>query len=340
VNIFISKKIELIKKGINLKLYRDSFQQTTTRASVCNGIFLKYNGQNYLKTRINNKSNYYLINRNKKLQIIDNTGNLFLEKVNLIQSEINSKIFTEQLSGIIATNLYGCQLKNENKSCKFCSSDKYSGAKFNTKKFENELERILKKKNISSMTINGGSFPNLRYKGYELMQDYVKIVNKKGIKKINLELMPNQNLKKEEIQEFFKTIKKDGVTSVQVNLEIWDKEKRKKIMPYKGLIPREKYLEYLKEGSSILGEGKLSSVLLIGLNHEKELLEGSLEIIKNKGIPSIEIFRPLPNTELENLSINYKIKEIEKITKKITKKINFSNLEGCLKCGGCSLTNK
>ncbi|MEA3414525.1 MAG: hypothetical protein U9Q99_03320 [Nanoarchaeota archaeon] len=334
----IFEKIELIEKGINLNLYKEPFQQTTSRASVCNGIFLKYNNNISLKTRINDKSNYYLISKDKNLQIIDNKERIFLKNVKLIQNELKSGIFTEQLSGIIATNLYGCQLVNENKSCKFCSIEKYSGFKFSKNYFENDLEKILKRKKFNSLTINGGSFPKLKYKGYELMQGYVKIANKKGIKKINLEIMPNQDLTKKEINDFFNEIKKDGITSVQVNLEIWEKEKRKKIMPYKGLIPRETYLEYLKEGSKILGEGKLSSVLLIGLNNEKELSEGLTEIIKNKGIPSIEIFRALPETELKDFTIKYNLKEIEKIMKKINNQIKYKTLEGCLKCNGCSLT--
>lgn len=339
------KKAKLLDQGINLDLYKEPLIETNSRATVCNGLFLKYNEKNLetsVKVRINPKSEYFLVNRNRKLKLLDQQGKIFLEDLEIIKSNIKSKIFTEQLSGIIATSLYGCQLANIGKQCKFCSSQKYKGLKFSKKEFKRELEDILKKENINALTINGGSFPDLKYKGYELMSDYVKIAKETEIKEINIELMPNPEIKTQELKKFFKRIKKEGVTSIQFNIEIWDLEKRKRLMPYKGLIPIQTYLDYIKEGSNYLGEGKISSVLLTGLNSSEDLLKGSKRILKNRGIPSLEVFRALPNTELENFQTNYNLEEILNLTETIKKKINLkfkdkTIFEGCVKCGGCSL---
>ena len=340
-------KVKLLREGINLRLYKEPVDKIGSRVTVCNGLFLEYNLGNdkrSIKVRINPKSPYFLINRDKRLQMIDEEGNVFLEEVYLKKKNINSKIFTEQLSGILAVSLYGCQLVNLGKQCNFCSSAKYLGPRFNKEEFKNELEVICAQKPVKAITINGGSFPNLQYRGYELMSNYIKIARNLDVKEINAELMPNPKIEMAELKNFLEKMKKDGVTSAQFNIEIWDLEKRVEMMPYKGLIPRETYLKYIKEGSEILGKGKISSVLLIGLNSIDGLSEGSKAIMDNGGVPSLEIFRPLPGTHLESFQEEYNLEEVLEITESIRKKIYIKfnggkNFEGCLKCGGCGVTN-
>ncbi|KAI4449616.1 hypothetical protein C823_004145 [Eubacterium plexicaudatum ASF492] len=50
-----------------------------------------------------------------------------------------------------------------------------------------------------------------------------------------------------------KEYKNAGVNEVAYNIEIWDREIAKKIMPGKGTIPLEHYMEILKESTKLWG---------------------------------------------------------------------------------------
>lgn len=171
------------------------------------------------------------------------------------------------------------------------------------------------------------------------MAPYIKILKQYKINEVNLELMPPKN-----IETVLKNAKKDGVTSIQFNLEVWDKEKRKKIMPYKGKIPRENYISAISKASQIFGKGKVTSVIMAGLNSESEIREAAYEVLNANGIPSIEIYRPIKGTPFENFSPNLNISSIKKLSDEINILIKekyttsiTNKLEGCYKCKGCSL---
>jgi len=180
-------------------------------------------------------------------------------------------------------------------------------------------------------------------RGYEVMVPYVRFLSEKDVSRISLELMP-PDLGKYETTEEFARMKDDGVTSLQFNIEVWNKEKRAKIMPYKGNIPLEKYLEAILLASGIFGPGKIYSVLIAGLNNKEELREASYKIIESGGIPSIEIFRPLKGTLMERYNPKIDYASILELNRDVQKSLKekygqqiFNSLEGCLNCGGCNM---
>lgn len=112
-------------------------------------------------------------------------------------------------------------------------------------------------------------------------------------------------LKKETVIELIKL----GVNEFSYNIEIFDENCRKKYMPGKGQISVEKYFFALDETRRLLNRyGKMNSqkvvrsMIIIGLEPDETLLKGIQQLIELRIEPMLSIFRPLPQTPLENLN--------------------------------------
>lgn len=92
-----------------------------------------------------------------------------------------------------------------------------------------------------------------------------------------------------------------GMTEVAYNMEIYDGRIAKEIMPGKGQIPREEYLNSLSYAVSLMGaRGNVKSALIMGLEPKESFLQG-VRALAERGIePIISVFRPLENTPLSH----------------------------------------
>ena len=93
-----------------------------------------------------------------------------------------------------------------------------------------------------------------------------------------------------------------GMNELSCNIEIFDDTLARKYMPGKGQIPRETYFRILAYARTLLrNKGDVRSMLILGLESNKSFISGIKKLF-NLGIqPIISIFRPLPDTPLENL---------------------------------------
>lgn len=102
---------------------------------------------------------------------------------------------------------------------------------------------------------------------------------------------------------------KCGVYEYAYNIEIFNNKCRKKYMPGKGNISVDTYINRLTETLSLLDSyapryayKAVRSMVIVGLEPYHDMLTGIKELV-DKGIePMLSVFRPLPNTELENLN--------------------------------------
>ena len=102
--------------------------------------------------------------------------------------------------------------------------------------------------------------------------------------------------KKPEILEQYKN---SGISEVAFNIEIWNRELAREIMPCKGSIPLETYLTALKESTILWGStGNVRTALIVGLDKTETLLEGVQLLCQNGIQPMISVFRPMSNTKL------------------------------------------
>ncbi len=103
-------------------------------------------------------------------------------------------------------------------------------------------------------------------------------------------------------EETIKSLVDAGMNELSCNIEIFDDALAKKYMPGKGQIPRETYFRVLSYAKTLLpNKGDVRSMLILGLEPDESFINGVKKLFKLGIQPIISIFRPLPDTPLENL---------------------------------------
>lgn len=234
------------------------------------------------------------------------------------------------------------------KHCKFCSlfsNQEALPVDTVVQMICHALEEGLKENKKYEVNIGGGilkDYPtHVKY-----FTDIVKGVKQKYDNKISVETIVPIT------EEDLKSYKEAGVDTILMNFEIADEEKRKEICPTKGMISRDWYFNQFKEAVNLFGKWHVASVLIVGLSHQldndienekNKILECANEMIKLGVMPILMPFQPLTDCSLSKLNKtdqDYYI-EVSNEIQKILYKNMFSrdHLEGCVKCGGCSLEN-
>lgn len=95
-----------------------------------------------------------------------------------------------------------------------------------------------------------------------------------------------------------------GVDEIGINMEIFDAELAKRMMPGKGSILRSKYFHTLERAVSLWGEkGAVRSIMLVGLEPLGNTLSG-IEALASRGVmPILSPFRPVPGTGLSHIPV-------------------------------------
>jgi hypothetical protein len=91
-----------------------------------------------------------------------------------------------------------------------------------------------------------------------------------------------------------------GVNALCINIELYNEESAKKIMPEKHGITRQVYLDFIERAFSIFGEGKIRSLLMVGLESMEDTLMGVKALAQRGCDPVLSPFRPDPVTPLRD----------------------------------------
>lgn len=228
-----------------------------------------------------------------------------------------------------------CKFYENKTQCKFCSLHNLQNNAHQTSE-SNVASVALEALDFSnySIALSGGTFGEDNSAVY-FSNIATLIKAKKSECCISVELVPPNNF------DYLKMLKDAGVTSVIMNLEIWDEQLRRYICPGKSSFSREHYLKAMDFSLKLFGVGQVSSVLLLGLQHPDSLIHGATQLIKMGVIPTVIPFKPFDNCDLkgcalsspkELLSVYDSLKEVMK-----TQKIYSLFQKGCTSCGGCSL---
>ncbi len=101
----------------------------------------------------------------------------------------------------------------------------------------------------------------------------------------------------------------NGVLEYAYNIEIFNEECRKRYMPGKSRISVDTYMERLVRTRQILNRPThhrartaVRSMVIVGLEPYEDMIQGIWNLIQNDIEPMLSVFRPLPDTELENLN--------------------------------------
>lgn len=93
-----------------------------------------------------------------------------------------------------------------------------------------------------------------------------------------------------------------GVTEFGFNMEVYDHVLAKKYMPGKGFIPRDCYLDSLKNAVMLAGkQGAVRCAFIAGLEPMESILQGIESVCRIGAAPILSVFRPIYGTEMEEV---------------------------------------
>lgn len=96
-------------------------------------------------------------------------------------------------------------------------------------------------------------------------------------------------------------LRQAGVTEVGFNIEIYNREIARRLMPAKGRIPLSQYFSTLERSVELWGRtGAVRSALVVGLEEEASTLKGVEEIAKRGASPILSVYRPTTYSEMAN----------------------------------------
>jgi hypothetical protein len=214
----------------------------------------------------------------------------------------------------------GCQFKENDIGCSFCDvpgsctsfsiDDIKESIHYAYENFGNQIHHFL---------IGGGT--DFRKEYWDLVIEIVKYIKTQPYFPQEITLMSVPPTK-----ERMKILKTAGISDVSINIEVFDEDIATSLMPGKGKNTRKQYMQCLKSAKEIwVEDGKVRSMIIVGLEPRESLLKLVDLLTKNKIQPVLSIFRPLPGTPLANDSIppNNYLKTVYLNSIKICKENNF-----------------
>jgi len=239
---------------------------------------------------------------------------------------------------VLATSLTNwCRFMADREGCKFCAISIGPGyVPKEPKKLAEILKRVEPQGDYVELNVNAGTVRS-KDAGAEL---YIRFFNE--IRKVSQIEIAAQIVPPDDVHDIDR-LKEAGVSSISFNLEVWDPEKRKEIIPGKSKVPLEHYMESLGHAIKLFGRNSVSSWLIGGLESPDTTLEGARALASIGVIPFVTIFRPLIGSELENSSppdpdvMARVFSGVRKI--QLEYGLNpFEGESGCAKCNACAVT--
>lgn len=229
-----------------------------------------------------------------------------------------------------------CTFKENDIPCRFCEAQ--------YKKYDFNIDDILEairmyfncKKDAFRHVLIGGLSNNIGFEKDTIVK-ICKYIRSNSSMNIYLMCLPPQNL--DDINEYVAS----GVTEVAFNIEIFDRNLAKKIMPGKGNIPLSTYLSALERAVQLLGaNNSVRTAFVVGLENIESTLKGIESVCKIGVSPILSIFRPIPGTEMENQIIpsNEYLYDLYIRAKEICEKYNLELGPSCAYCQNNTLALK
>lgn len=228
-----------------------------------------------------------------------------------------------------------CCYDSPGKKCRFCSIETTPTQTIvPAQEVIEGLKALFKITDRYSVNLGGGTYKNPD----EMAKYLIEIIE--GIRTfsdtpVSVELAPPSDI------ELIAKLKKAGASSLIMNLEVADPELRKEICPGKSSITYEHYYKCYKRGVEVFGKGRISCVLIAGIQPKEDIVSECEKLTDTGVIPTIIPFKAMDNCYFRDRA-NCDCEELLWISKRVGAILRQKGLspqmqEGCTKCGGCSL---
>lgn len=230
-----------------------------------------------------------------------------------------------------------CYYKKIGLGCKYCSSDEYC---------DDSNEKFASPAQIAeavSLALSNGSNYSLALSGGAIEPPDRGAIYFSTIAKSVLAISPNIGISVEiappASNDYIDTLIGAGIKSLIMNLEFYNDSVRRKYCPGKIEISKERYFEALSYAVSKLSPGRVSSVLIAGLESIEATIEGAKKMLSIGVVPTIIPFRPYDNCEMRDYPVTNPMDlfEIERQLSKYLSAVGSLHKHpyGCLSCNAC-----
>jgi hypothetical protein len=224
-----------------------------------------------------------------------------------------------------------CKFKKSGKGCRFCEMP-IEATQFSLEDVFEIFDYYLRNAvGLRHFLIGGGSHDD-EVRKISMLSRYIR---SKTDKEIYVMCLPV-----EEDASLFE-LKNAGVNEIAFNIEIFDPEIARLIMPGKGEIPRDTYFKALEKATKYWGkEGNVRSLVIAGLEPEESFLNGIKHLCEIGVMPIVSVFRPMRGTAMESAMppSNIWLYELYQKAQKICKSFNLYLGPSCTSCQNNTLS--
>ncbi len=310
-----------LKKGLDGKVNFNDY--ITTK-----GLHISLNNEAYVNADINDTSMYKIDYYDFKYILL--RDNVYICDVYISQPP-DFALYNKTISnGNLVTrlvNLHGDRLRIQPIEgcfnwCKFCPLGKKEYVLFTIQELEEAFHIALGERAFKHILISGGT-PMNRQEDFNYLLNVYKFFGEKygDFYPIDVMLVPrgiNPNMStKEDYMAFLKLLKSFKITGIYANLELYNDEYRRRLIPGKDIVGKKKYIEFIECAVSIFGEGNVKSCVIVGLEPLEDTLRG-VELIASTGcMPVLSPYEPIGNEDKPSIELMERVLlESDKIVKK------------------------
>lgn len=176
-----------------------------------------------------------------------------------------------------------CYYQQVSMACKFCAVQNWWNA-MPTKQPEQVAETVVAayKEGAArhvSLTTATAMTPD---KGLSNLVRTAQLIQEKAKIPIMLEFEPSSDFKL--IHTLLRKAKAAGVTTVSINIEVFDEKLREEIMPAKGKVPVREYVNTWKKCLDIFGPNEVSTTVVVGVGESDESIINGIEMVAQNGV--------------------------------------------------------
>lgn len=326
-------KLELMYNGINIE---EKYLQMLNTKNYLNkeyittsGLILNYK-DTYVNTPINPQSKYQLIYDDswkiivKSKTIVSDINLLLPPKYALNKEKLeDGSLITEYVNThadrIRIQPIGGCA-----NNCKFCTCNNIPYIKHDMNQLDKcfNIARKEGKGIVRHAFISGGS-PKDKEEDYEYM---TKVYTHFAQKYTDIEfdiMMAPRGFKSSKDAKNYKTyidyLNEIGIYGLSINIELYNKELRKRYIPRKYDIGLENYITFLQTAVDVLGTHRVRSCIIVGLEPIEDTIKG-IELLCQIGcMPVLSLYVPINGIHVKKPSVETMLKvreEAEEISNK------------------------
>ncbi|QXE92667.1 radical SAM protein [Geomonas subterranea] len=241
-------------------------------------------------------------------------------------------------NNILATSLTNfCVFKHDEEGCAFCGlTHDREGARKDPEKLARIVASIedAEPGRYHELNINAGTLAGSD-KGAAMYLEVIKAVREVSGIPLAAQIAPMSDY------GWIDRFKEAGLDSISFNIEIWDEELRRAIIPGKGKTTQSEYLDILEYSGKVFGAPNVSSWLIGGLEPHQSTIKGAEEIAKRGVVPFVTAFRPIIGSQMED-ALPPKSETMSAIYTEVGKILKRYGLDpsqgkgGCAKCNCCA----